>query len=220
MNTWKERRRMRRKRAGLRIAGLVGLALVLVLVAGELTRSYLHDAAGERFRQLYGAYTPPFREGDPAPDFTLPDGSGRRRSLSSLVRQDTMLCFLCGCDHCRTMQIHLGEMLRSLGPRAPEVLSVTSASPEGEAAWRRDTKLDQILLYDSKASGKPVTGLYRGDPCPRLFRLGADRRVTWIGPSPARLARLDALGEAMARNLGYRFPPGRAGRGSGLPAKN
>jgi peroxiredoxin len=211
---------MRRKRAGLRIAGVLGLALGLGLVGSELARGYLEGAATERFRDLHGYYTPPFRQGDVAPDFTLPDSSGKRRSLSSLVHQDTMLCFLCGCDRCRTMQMYLGEMLRSLGPRAPKVVSVSSAPPESEAAWRRDTKLDQIILYDSKESGKPVTELYRGHPCPRLFRLDADRRVTWIGPSPARLANLDLLGQAMARNLGYRIPPRRAGRGSQAPAQN
>jgi hypothetical protein len=213
---------MRRKRAGLRIAGLLGLVLVLALVVGELSRSYLKGAAEEQFRQRYGYYTPPFRRGDLAPDFTLPDSSGKQHSLSSLVHQDTMLCFLCGCARCRTMQTYLAEMLRSLGPRAPKVLSVTSAPPEAEAAWRRDTKLDQILLYETKESGKPVTELYRSDPCPRLFRLSADRRVTWIGPTPVRLASLDAMGEAVAHNLGYRIPERfRRGRSTlGRPADN
>ena len=210
---------MRRKGAGLRTAGLVVGVLVLVVAAGEVARSYLQETAGERFRNTHGYYTPPFRQGDLAPDFTLPDSTGKRLSLSSLVREDTLLGFLCGCAHCRTMQTYLGEMLRSLGPRAPKVLSVTSAAPEAEEAWLRETKLDQILLYDSKESGKPVTELYRGDPCPRLFRLDADRRVTWIGPSPARVASFDAMGAAIARNLGYRIPQGGAGRGSGLPAK-
>lgn len=207
---------MRRRGGGLRTAGVVGLVVLAALVVGELARGYLQDAAADRFRELHGAYTPPFRPGDPAPDFTLPDRSGKQHSLSSLVRRDTILCFLCGCDHCRTMQIHLGQMLRELGPSAPGVVSVTSAPPEGETAWRRDTKLEQVLLYDSKESGTPVIDQYRGHPCPRLFRLGPDRRVTWIAPSPAQLATMDLLGEAVARNLGYRIPPRRSRRAAGL----
>jgi hypothetical protein len=206
---------MGRKRFGLKIAGVVGLVLVAALVASEVSRGYLKSAAAERFRNEQGFYTPAFRVGDPAPDFTLPDAAGRRHSLSSLVRQDTLLCFLCGCAYCRTMQIYLKEMLDSLGDRAPKVVSVTTAPPEAEAAWRRDTELEQVMLYETKASGKPVTNEYRGDPCPRLFRMDADRRVTWIGPSPAQVRNLDALGEAIARNLGYRIPSGVGGGARG-----
>lgn len=194
------------RRTPLRTAGLVAGAAVLLLAAGELARGYLKQVGNERFRQVHGFYTPPFRRGDPAPDFTLPDAAGRRHSLSRVVRQDTLLCFICGCDRCRRMQIYLGQMLRSLGSRAPKVVSVSKAPPESDAAWRRDTRLDQLVLYDSRKDNTPVIELYRGDPCPRLFRLDADRRVTWIGPSPAQVS-LDTLGEAMAKNLGYHLPP-------------
>lgn len=195
---------MPRRRVSFKLVGLAALAVVAALVGSELLRGYAKGAADEQFRSTHGFYTPPFQVGDLAPDFTLPDGAGKSHSLASLVKQDTMLCFLCGCDKCRTMQMRLGIMLRSLGDKAPRVVSVTSADPEADAAWLRDTKLDQTLLHDSPAKGKPVTELYRGHPCPRLFRLASDRRVTWIGPSPASMTSLDALGEAVARNLGYK----------------
>jgi peroxiredoxin len=197
---------MPRRRVNLKLIGLAAVALVGALVGSELLRGYTKGVADEQFRSNHGSYTTPFRVGDLAPDFTLPDSSGKQRSLASLVHQDTMLCILCGCDRCRTMQTRLGIMLRSLGARAPKVVSVTSADAAADAAWLRDTKLEQVLLHDSKEQGKPVTELYRGHPCPRLFRLAADRRVTWIGPSPAQLRTLDALGESVARNLGYTIP--------------
>jgi peroxiredoxin len=199
-------------RGVVRILGVVGVLLIPAVVVGEAVHSWLADAAVPPARETRDAYTPGFGKGDLAPDFTLPDAAGRRHSLSSLVHGDTMLCMLCGCEKCQTMQIYLGQMLRSLGPRAPHVISVSAAPPEQEAAWRRDTKLDQVLLYDSKANGSPVIEQYRGHPCPRVYRLDADRRVTWIAPSPARLATLDLLGEAIAHNLGYRLPPGRTSR--------
>jgi peroxiredoxin len=181
---------------------LAAVAVVMILCGVDLGRSYLAGVTEERFRAAHGDVTPPFKQGDLAPDFTLPDSAGKKHSLSSLVHRDTMLCLLCGCDQCRQAQAYLGQLLRKMGDRAPQVISVSSAPPEGEAAWKRETRLEQTLLYDSKAIRTPIIELYRGHPCPRLYRLSADRRVTWIGPSPVEGRDMLAFGAAMERNLG------------------
>jgi len=193
---------------------LLGGILVLALVVGDVARQYFVNSTDVSFRQRMGELTPTFRVGDPAPEFSLPDATGKVRQLSSVVKGDTLLCFLCGCNLCRQMQINLGIMLRDI-PAPPAVISVTTAPVESEAAWKRDTELPQTMLYDSKEAGKPVSKQYRGDPCPRVFRLAADRSVTWIGPSPAQLRRMDEFGEALAQNLGYRRRSGAAPEPSG-----
>lgn len=192
------------RKQGQRLA-LAAFLIIGALIVFDVGQRYLGAVRESRVRDVTGDWRPPFRVGDLAPDFQLPDAQGRQHSLRSELRGDTLLCMLCGCEQCRQMQTYLGVMIRSLGSRAPAVLSVTTAPPEAEAAWKRDTKLSQVMLYDSKEAGKPVIQQYRGDPCPRVYRLAADRRVTWIGPSPAVVGTMDEFGEALARNLGYRL---------------
>ncbi|MGV3720904.1 MAG: peroxiredoxin family protein [Actinomycetota bacterium] len=180
------------------VAGALMLALLLGL---DLAMKHFADTADAQFRATHGDYAPRFQEGALAPDFTLPDNKGQMRSLASLVKGDTILCFLCGCSHCRHMQTYLTGLLKGMGDRAPAVVSVTTAPVEMEEAWRRDTGLAQTLLYEPKTDGSPVTAMYRGHPCPRVFRLDGDRRVTWIGPSPGEVNRMQDVGEAVARNL-------------------
>lgn len=192
---------------------LTSLIVLLALVGYDLTRKFFSDSSEARFRATQGENTPRFREGDLAPDFTLPDSKGADHSLASLVKGDTLLCFLCGCGHCRHTQTYLTRVLKQMGARAPRVVSVTTAPAQMEAAWRRDTGLEQTLLYESKANGSPITTMYRGHPCPRIFRLRADRHVAWIGPSPAEVNDMKDVGMAMAQNLvGDQAPPDRPGR--------
>lgn len=196
-----------RRNQGRRLA-VAALLVLGALILFDVGRRYLTTVRDEEVRSVAGDWRPPFRVGDPAPDFELPDASGRRHSLQSELHGDTLLCMLCGCDRCRQMQTYLGVMLRSLGSRAPSVVSVTTAPADAEAAWKRDTKLPQVMLYDSKEAGKPVIQQYRADPCPRVYRVAPDRRVTWIGPSPAEVGTMDQFGAALARNLGYTLPSG------------
>ena len=204
---------IRRRRRNRWIAAAV-IAVVVGLVAVDLAQRYLGQVSDQQTRETLGDYNPPFHVGDPAPDFSLPDAGGKRRNLASLVRRDTLLCLLCGCDRCRQMQTYLGKMLKSLGTQAPTVVSISSAPPDSEAAWKRDTGVPQTMVYDSKAAGVPVIQQYRGEPCPRIYRLSADRKVTWIGPSPTQVKSMDDWGQALARQLGVSLSgatPGASG---------
>lgn len=143
---------------------------------------------------------PSFRTGDLAPDFSLPDRSGKARRLSELARGDTLLLFTCGCANCLALETYLARLIRQLGNRAPRVVDVTLTSPEQEAARRRDTGLRETPLYIRREN--PVFQEYRGHPCPRVYRLNPDRRVAWIGPSPRAVRSMRAIAEALAVELG------------------
>lgn len=169
--------------------------------------------------------TPPFKRGEPAPDFSLPLGTHEIKSLSQVVQGDTVLTFTCGCSNCREMHTYLATLLAKMGPRAPKVVTVTSMPPEAETSWIRDTKLQQTIFYQPAPGGpyynemkkamEPhhvtnVIDFYKGHPCPRIYRLNARREVVWIGPSFAELPPV--IGEAemagqVAQALGF-SPPG------------
>jgi hypothetical protein len=188
---------------------LGGLGVLLLLVGSELGRRFL-IAPPARPQPVpvsaaapSGRFNPAFKVGELAPDFTLPDASGTKRRLSELVHRDTLLCFACGCAQCLDIQTYLGILKQRLGPKGPDVISVTTMPVEREQTWVRDTSLKQTFLYETKNG--PIMALYKGHPCPRLYRLKADRTVSWIGSSPLDEPELERLGHEMAANLG--FPP-------------
>ncbi len=188
---------------------------VLSVIGGELVRATIQEAARERLR---GAVTgteapnlasdPAFRVGDVAPDFTLPDRTGRRQRLSAMVRSNTILCFICGCASCEDLQTYLGLLLKKMGAKAPRVVSVSTMPRDSEASWLRRTRLSQSLLYEAKDG--PVMTQYRGHPCPRIYRVDKSRRVTWIGPSLREVPSMRTMGLSMAGGLGFSAREARA----------
>jgi thiol-disulfide isomerase/thioredoxin len=148
---------------------------------------------------------PKFKVGDPAPDFILPDAKGKKHALSELVHKDTFLSFNCGCSNCRDMETYLAELQKRLGDKAPQFLTVTSMNAEREETWFRDTGLKQTILYTPHGDTS-VMDLYKGHPCPRMFRVTADRKVAWIGPSMSLMPSLKAVGGEAAANLGFSTP--------------
>ncbi len=154
--------------------------------------------------------TPDFKVGQTAPDFTLPDAKGKPRRLSELVKKETLLCFICGCEDCREYQIYLADLLRAMAKQkrpVPEVLSVSTALPASEQAWIRDTKLKTSILYDRKdAQGKSVMDLYKGHPCPRSFGIKPNRTVRWIGSSKGVIQMVEPLSMELADSLGFARP--------------
>lgn len=176
-----------------------GLLLVLIVIAAEV---------GLRFSAQAGSgpapssiYAPDFSVGDPAPDFTLPDRHNKPHRLSDLVRRDTLLFFTCGCANCIDLQTYTGILVKRMGAAAPDLITVTTMPKEREESYYRDTQLKQHLLYEPKEG--PVMALYRGHPCPRIYRLRGDRTVSWIGTSPGDTPFVQAIGNELAANLGF-----------------
>lgn len=153
-------------------------------------------------------FDPGFRAGETAPDFTLPDRFGKEQRLSKMVTGDTLLFTTCGCAHCLDLQNYVGILLRKMGRRAPKVINLTTMPKDRELTWIRDTHLPQTVVYEEK--GGPVTGIYRGHPCPRVFRLEPGLKVAWIGPSIKDVKSLEGVGDAVAANLGFSRDQGHA----------
>lgn len=151
---------------------------------------------------------PDFNVGDTAPDFSLPDRYGKTHRLSELVKGDTLLMFTCGCAHCLDLQNYVGLLSKHMKGRPPAVINVTSLPPDAEAAWLRNTQLQQTMVYEKKDG--PVVKTYRGHPCPRVYRVEPGLKVTWIGPSLVDTGTLENLGDAVAANLGFTPAEGHA----------
>jgi thioredoxin-dependent peroxiredoxin len=203
---------------------LVVLMLVIAVAAGNLVRLLRGRGAdpaaavAERPRDPKDRYTPEFKAGDPAPDFTLPDAKGTPRTLSELAKQETLLFFTCGCTPCTILQSYVARLLPRMNDRAPRVITVASTAPEDETHFRRVTRLPQTIVYERH--GGPVMETYRARPCPRVFGLDAGGRVKWIGSSTMQ-APLEALQSEIAAHLavspgggprpGASVPPAEAG---------
>jgi hypothetical protein len=116
-----------------------------------------------------------------------------------------------------------------MGKDAPPVVTITSMPAAGEAAWIRDTKLKQTFLfqphegdpaekvaYDDmmrQLKGKDVptlTDLYKGHPCPRIYRMDKGLKVTYIGPSnadaPDPISAGPYLAYDVARDMEFALP--------------
>lgn len=180
--------------------GLGALGLVLALITFDIGRRLFASDAPVRSPRI-SRYAPPFKVGDEAPDFTLPDRTSKPYQLSSLVQRETLLCFTCGCANCIDLQSFTALLLKRLGKDAPEVVTVTTMPPDREETYFRDTGLKQKLLYEKKEG--PVMKLFQGHPCPRVYRLAGDRTVTWIGSSPAESGELRVVGLELAAQLGF-----------------
>jgi hypothetical protein len=173
---------MRRVNANQIVLGL--LALVLLLVGIDVGRRLVAGDPDAPPPPQPPSFDPAFKEGDRAPDFVLPDEKGQPRRLSELVKGDTVLTFSCGCNNCRQFQTYLGKLAKLLGPKAPSVISVNTTRPEAHEAWARDTELKQTFLYGKH--DLPDTAPYKGEPCPRAFRLNGRGEVLHIGVSPGQ----------------------------------
>jgi len=194
------------RRAGANVWVLAALGALLLAIGFDAVRGMLTGAPPPKV-QLPAPppepVDPDFRVGDLAPDFELPDRSGKKHKLSELVRGDTLLFFSCACDACRRLEGYAAILAERMGSKAPAVLSVNTMPKEQEEAWVRDTGLKQTFLYEQKNG--PIMEQYRGHPCPRGYRLSGDRRVRWISPSLKGTHYLEKLGNSMAVELG--FPP-------------
>lgn len=194
---------------------LVILSVVLILVGVDLGRRTLAVTKAQVEEGKPPTTDPDFKVGDTAPDFELADRTGKKHKLSELAGKDTLLSFLCGCSSCRQVQTYTGVLTRKLGPKAPKLVAVTSADPAAEESWFRDTGVKEALLYERGPGPTPVMDKYKGHPCPRVFRLGPDRKVEWIGPSPSPGMPMTQVGMQLAENLGFKTPMG--GNPNGLP---
>jgi peroxiredoxin len=191
---------------------LAVLAFLVAMIGVEACRQMLaenHQMAMQ-VKEQEDSMIDRHKPGEVGPDFTLPDSHKRKHSLSSLVANDTLVCFTCGCNNCRAFQTYLSEVLAKMGPNAPKVVTVTTARPEGEAEYRREVPLKHTILYDSpnhETPGRPIDE-YQGHPCPRIYRMDAKRRIKWLSRSMEFMPSVMVAERDVAEELG--FPEGKA----------
>jgi cytochrome oxidase Cu insertion factor (SCO1/SenC/PrrC family) len=199
------------RRTRLRAAGLVIVVAVVAGVGAGVAIHALNSGGGSS-----GHDNPPGLHGQatwdpgerPAPDFRLPDQSGRPVSLVSLHGRTVMLAFFSSrCRRaCAPEARSLRTALRLLPPPARPALVIVSRDPSHDtpestraavARWGLGSAAAWHWLLGSSAQLAPVWQAYRVD--------GGRTEVPATGTSPVYL--IDRSGFQRAGLL-YPFPPG------------
>lgn len=143
--------------------------------------------------------------GQPAPDISLPDPTGKVRSLSSLKGKVVLLDFWASwCGPCRRENPHVVEVYNKYKAKGFEVFSVsldgvdprtsrgmsseqvTANKESGKQRWQDAIKKDG-LLWDNHVSdlqhwGSAPAATYGVSSIPKTFLIGRDGKVVAINP--------------------------------------
>ena len=135
--------------------------------------------------------------GEMAPDFTLPDLSGRMVSLSSFRGKPVVLGFFCGCYRCREAATKIGKLQRQ--GNLSNLVAVVGLDVDGARDFQRSTCLQGEVLIDPSDS---VSERYASDFCPRFwlttrsgtieYRSGTGLQAGELDDALANLTHLDA----------------------------
>ena len=89
-------------------------------------------------------------EGDTAPDFTLPDDTGREVSLQDFAGQRVLVYFYprANTPGCTTQACDFRDSIADLNDLDVTVLGISPDKPEKLAAFREDHGLNFVLLSD------------------------------------------------------------------------
>ena len=134
-------------------------------------------------------FSDPLPPGTPAPDFTLPDDSGRNVTLSALRGMTVVLVFYPGDDTpgCTKQLCQLRDSWSEALARGIRVFGVNPAGAEKHAKFRRKFSFPFPLLVDK---GQKVAALYcaNGLVVKRtVYRIGPDGVIQFARrgmPSP------------------------------------
>lgn len=133
--------------------------------------------------------TPRLEAGQPAPDFSLRDSTGRQVSLGDFRGRNVVLYFYSAAmtPGCTTQACDFRDSLNSLSSAGYQVLGVSKDDPETNAEFARQEDLNFPLLSDPELTahqaygawgerslyGKTVTGTIRS-----TFVIDGDGRVS------------------------------------------
>jgi thioredoxin-dependent peroxiredoxin len=120
-------------------------------------------------------FSDPLAVGTPAPDFTVPDDTGRPVSLSALRGRNVVLVFYPGDDTtvCRKQLCEFRDRWEDVKGRNVEVFGVNPQATASHQAFRRKFGFPFPLLVDA---GQKVAAMYRANG------LIVKRTVYLIGP--------------------------------------
>jgi len=125
--------------------------------------------------------------GAEAPDISLPDPSGKVRSLSELRGKVVLLDFWASwCGPCRRANPHVVEIYKKYKSRGFDVFSVSLDKPDGKEKWVQAIQQDG-LEWDSHVSDlkywqSAPAATYGVNSIPRTFLIGRDGKIVAINP--------------------------------------
>lgn len=148
----------------------------------------------------------PVAVGSPAPDFSLPDTSGKSVRLSDFAGKVLLLTFWsCHTDTCFTTVKVFEELLARLGPLGLVAPTVCEEIPpalarDNYAGLLQRCSTGQTILLDPR---REVRGRYRVRQLPTSVLIGRDMKVVEIvrGVPPLREPALHARIEALVRSV-------------------
>lgn len=180
----------------------------------QQSRITIVQADGQRLTLPVSGYIlPPRRETrvirSAAPNFTLPNLSGKAQSLARLrAGRPTALFFFCGCDACARVAAAWGRLQRGglLNAFSRTVIVYHKVSPAGIKEMARLAGLSPThttLLRDTSTPGVGAS-LYDASQCPRLFILdqGGKIRYTNTGKDDGPEATTNNASLIAKRGLG------------------
>jgi hypothetical protein len=185
---------------------LLGAAVVLALVGGDYLRTTSFKRPLPEPPDPTKEYRPDFVEGGKAPDFTLPDRSGKPHRLSDLVQSETVLVFVSDDARCRALLQYIRTLIdRRRKGRQPtqQMVCVADFPPERETAFRVDSRLEGAVLYEKQAGA--VHRQFRAVPTPRVFELAKGLEVITLHASPA-IAPFYEIGHGVRQSFQYHSP--------------
>jgi peroxiredoxin len=199
---------------------LACLGVVILLIAGDLTRRAVHPAPPETPKPVPGTKIGPDgkpimwqpKVGGEVKDFALPDDAGTIRHLSDFKgKGNFVLTFFCGCEACGDLARQLADTYHRNPKKDVPTVSVFTASwsPEGTPSWISRTNAHFIYLYSK--SDPTLVDLYHGHPCPRVFVVDKNLKFRYVGPQPNLLPSNQPVLEDMARVLGLKYKPPAGG---------
>jgi peroxiredoxin len=130
------------------------------------------------------------RRGAKAPDFELPDGTGKKTyELAELMDRKQALVVIFACNHCRYVKhvaAHLGEMAGEYGARGVQFVAVNSNdsekfqedSPDRMVGFAREHGWEFPYLYDET---QDVARAYGAACTPDFFVFNANQELTYSG---------------------------------------
>lgn len=125
--------------------------------------------------------------GQPAPEISLPDPSGKVRSLSSLKGKVVLLDFWASwCGPCRKANPHVVEVYNKYKSKGFDVFSVSLDKQDGKQRWIDAIKQDGLVwpnhVSDLQFWDSAPAAVYGVRSIPKTFLIGKDGKIVAINP--------------------------------------
>ncbi len=127
------------------------------------------------------------KSGDLAPDFTLPDQSGRSLTLSDVVAKGPVVLFFYPAamsKGCTKESCHFRDLAAEFAALGAQRLGISMDNVERQAQFAHDNTLDYLLLADVGGTVATLYGVKRRIDALRVkrttFVIGGDRVIREI----------------------------------------